>query len=250
MAVRDETAPHGLKLTIQDYPYAADGLLVWDSIQEWITDYVSLYYPDNATILNDSELQAWWNEVVTKGHVDKKDEPWWPTLDSPQSLVKILTTIIWIASGHHAAVNFGQYDYTGYVPNQPCIARTLIPEKTDPAFKKLLRDPHKVMLEMLPSQEQATIVMMVVESLSTHSPDEEYLGYNGNHRNWTSDERAQKAFEKFAARLAEVDKKIVERNGDLVLKHRTGAGTLPYELLLQTSTPGITMRGIPNSISI
>lgn len=106
------------------------------------------------------------------------------------------------------------------------------------------------MLEMLPSQEDSTIVMMVVESLSTNSPDEEYLGYNGNHENWTNDERAVKAFKAFAARLAEVDEKIIQRNGDLANKHRTGAGTLPYELLLQKSGPGITMRGIPDSISI
>ena len=251
MAERDETAPHGLRLRIEDYPYAADGLLVWDSIETWIKDYVGLYYADSNAILGDVELQAWWNEIVTKGHVDKKDAEWWPKLDSPQSLVRILSTIIWIASGHHAAVNFGQYDYTGYPPNQPCLARKLIMDgHDDPEFKVLLKNPHKIMLEMLPSQEQATIEMMVVESLSTHSPDEEYLGYNGNHANWTSDERAEKAFQEFADRLAKADEKIWERNHDLKNKHRTGAGTIPYELLLQKSEPGITMRGIPNSISI
>ncbi|KAG0579870.1 hypothetical protein KC19_4G130100 [Ceratodon purpureus] len=250
MAERDESAPHGLRLRIEDYPYAADGLLVWDSIEAWIRDYVSLYYSDSATILEDVELQAWWDEIVTKGHADKKGEDWWPKLDSPQNLVRILTTIIWIASGHHAAVNFGQYDYTGFVPNQPCLARKLIPEQDDPEFERLLRDPHKFMLEMLPNQTQATTVMTVVSALSAHSPDEEYLGYSGNHTNWTSDERAVKAFRAFSRRLAEVDKKIIERNKDLKNKHRAGAGTLPYELLLQKSGPGITMRGVPNSISI
>ncbi|KAG0629524.1 hypothetical protein M758_1G110200 [Ceratodon purpureus] len=250
MAVRDADAPHGLRLRIEDYPYAADGLLVWDSIEQWVRNYVSLYYPDSQTVLRDVELQQWWTEIRTKGHADKKDEPWWPKLDSPQNLVKILSTMIWIASGHHAAVNFGQYDYSGFVPNQPCLARRLVPEPGDPEFQCLLRNPQKVMLDTLPGQEQSTVVMMVVESLSTHSPDEEYLGYNGMHTNWTSDGRAVKAFKAFSARLAEVDKKICERNADLTLKHRTGAGTLPYQLLLQKSGPGITMRGIPNSISI
>jgi lipoxygenase len=250
MAVRDENAPHGLRLRIEDYPYAADGLLVWDSIEQWVRDYVSLYYSDSQTVLADVELQQWWTEIRTKGHADKKDEPWWPTLDSPQNLVQILSTMIWVASGHHAAVNFGQYDYSGFVPNQPCLARRLVPEPGDPEFRRLLRNPHKVLLETLPGQEQATVLMMVVESLSTHSPDEEYLGYNGMHTNWTSDARAVKAFKAFSARLAEVDKRIHERNGELMLKHRSGAGTLPYQLLLQKSGPGITMRGIPNSISI
>lgn len=250
MAVRDDDAPHGLRLRIEDYPYATDGLLVWDSIEQWVSNYVSLYYPDSQTVLRDIELQHWWTEIRTKGHADKKDEPWWPKLDSPQNLVKILSTMIWIASGHHAAVNFGQYDYSGFVPNQPCLARRLVPEAGDPEFQSLLRNPHRILLDTLPGQEQATVLMMVVESLSTHSPDEEYLGYNGMHTNWTNDARAVKAFKAFSARLAEVDKKICQRNGDLTLKHRTGAGTLPYQLLLQKSGPGITMRGIPNSISI
>lgn len=250
MAERDETAPHGLRLRIEDYPFAADGLLVWSSTEEWIRNYISLYYPDSQTILDDAELQGWWTEIRTKGHVDKADEEWWPTLDSPETLVKILTTMIWIASGHHAAVNFGQYDFAGFPPNQPCLARKFVPEVDGPEFKDLLKDPHKFMLQTLPNQEQSTVLMMVVESLSTHSPDEEYLGYNGMHTNWTNDQRAVEAFQAFTSRLAEVDKIIIERNKDLTNKHRAGAGTLPYELLLQKSGPGITMRGIPNSISI
>jgi len=200
MAVRDETAPHGLRLRIEDYPYAADGLLVYSTIEQWCRDYVSLYYPSSQTILSDIELQRWWTEIQTKGHPDKKDEPWWPTLTTPESLIQILTTMIWIASGHHAAVNFAQYDYAGFVPNKPCLARRLVPEPGDPDFGTLLRDPHKFMLETLPGQEQATVLMMVVESLSTHSPDEEYLGYNGMHTNWTSDNRAVQAFQAFSAR--------------------------------------------------
>uniref|UniRef100_A0A7I3Z3M3 Lipoxygenase domain-containing protein n=1 Tax=Physcomitrium patens TaxID=3218 RepID=A0A7I3Z3M3_PHYPA len=125
MAERNDSAPCAVRLRIEDYPYAADGLLVWSSTEEWIRDYVTLYYPNNDCILEDEELQGWWMEVRTKDHVDKKDEGWWPTMDSPESLVRMLTTKIWIASGHHAAVNFGQYDFTGYVPNQPCLARKL-----------------------------------------------------------------------------------------------------------------------------
>lgn len=164
--------------------------------------------------------------------------------------MEILTTLIWVVSGHHAAVNFGQYDYAGFVPNRPCLARRLIPETTQSEFQKLLQDPHQFMLETLPSQEQATVLMMVVESLSTHTPDEEYLGHNGFHTKWTIDQRSIDAFKRFSARLAGVDKQIQKRNGDLKLKHRAGAGTLPHELLLHKSGPGITMRGIPNSVSI
>ena len=124
MAVEDPTAEHGLKLSIEDYPFANDGLILWDAIKQWVRDYVNHYYPDSSLVESDKELQDWWTEVRTKGHADKKDEPWWPVLKTPDDLVNVLTTIIWVAAGHHAAVNFGQYVYAGYFPNRPKMTST------------------------------------------------------------------------------------------------------------------------------
>ncbi|KAM4097016.1 hypothetical protein ACJW30_08G149200 [Castanea mollissima] len=103
MAIEDPTAPHGLKLTIEDYPYANDDLLLWDSMKEWVSDYVNQYYPSPSLIESDQELQAWWTEIRIAGHGDKKDEPWWPVLKTPKDLIEIITTIVWVTSGHHAA---------------------------------------------------------------------------------------------------------------------------------------------------
>ncbi|KAK6164235.1 hypothetical protein DH2020_001099 [Rehmannia glutinosa] len=108
MAVEDPNAPHGLKLTIEDYPYASDGLLLWDAIKQWVTDYVTYYYPEASLVQTDPELQAWWTEIRTVGHGDKKDEPWWPELKTTDDLIGILTTIIWVVSGHHAAQALAQ----------------------------------------------------------------------------------------------------------------------------------------------
>lgn len=46
MAVDDPTAPNGLKLTIEDYPYANDGLNLWFALKKWVTEYVNHYYHD------------------------------------------------------------------------------------------------------------------------------------------------------------------------------------------------------------
>ncbi|KAK7849536.1 linoleate 13s-lipoxygenase 2-1 [Quercus suber] len=86
------------------------------------SDYVNHYYPEPSLVQSDGELQAWWTEVRTKGHADKKDEPWWPVLKTPENLIHILTTITWVTAGHHAAVNFGQYMFAGYFPNRSTIA--------------------------------------------------------------------------------------------------------------------------------
>ena len=58
MAVEDPTAPHGLKLTIEDYPFENDGLMLWDAIKQWVTDYVNYFYPDSSLVEADHELQA------------------------------------------------------------------------------------------------------------------------------------------------------------------------------------------------
>ncbi|XP_062171339.1 linoleate 13S-lipoxygenase 2-1, chloroplastic-like [Alnus glutinosa] len=251
MAVEDPTAPHGLKLTIEDYPFANDGLVLWDSIKEWVSDYVNHYYPNPRLIESDQELQEWWTEIRTVGHADKKDEPWWPVLKTPKDLIEIITTIVWVTSGHHAAVNFGQYTYAGYFPNRPTIARTNMPteEPSEEFWKNFLQKPEGALLQCFPSQIQATKVMAVLDILSNHSPDEEYLG-DTIEPAWAEDPIIKGAFERFNGRLLELEGTVDERNANRNLRNRNGAGVMPYELLKPFSKPGVTGKGVPYSISI
>ncbi|EXB28966.1 Linoleate 13S-lipoxygenase 2-1 [Morus notabilis] len=251
MAVEDPNAPHGLKLTIKDYPYANDGLMMWDCIKKWITDYVNHYYPDSKLVESDQELQAWWTEIRTVGHADKKDEPWWPVLKTPKDLIEIITTIVWVTSGYHAAVNFGQYAYAGYFPNRPTIARSNMPteDPTDEEWQKFIKKPESALLKCFPSQLQATRVMAVLDILSNHSPDEEYLGEKIEQA-WADDPVIKEAFERFNKSLKVLELIIDSRNENTELKNRNGAGIVPYELLKPFSKPGVTGKGVPYSISI
>lgn len=251
IAVEDPSMPGGVKPVIEDYPYAEDGLLIWSAIEDLVKSYVDHYYTEPNLITSDVELQAWWNEIKNKGHYDKKDEPWWPKLNTKEDLTGILTIMIWTASGQHAAINFGQYPFGGYVPNRPTLMRKLIPREEDPEYEKFLFDPEHTFLSSLPTQLQATKVMAVQDTLSTHSPDEEYL-HQLNHIQSasTKDPEVLKLFDRFSSRLEEIERIINKRNKDIHLKNRNGAGIPPYELLLPSSGPGVTGRGIPNSISI
>jgi lipoxygenase len=250
MAVQDPKAPHGLRLVVEDYPYANDGLLIWHSIEDWVRTYVSHYYPNSSHISQDNELQAWYSESINVGHKDLRDADWWPTLATPDDLVSILTTIIWLASAQHAALNFGQYPYGGYVPNRPPLMRRLIPEETDPEYANFLADPQKYFLHSITSTLQATKFMAIIDTLSTHSPDEEYLGERQQVLTWTSDVEMIKAFDEFSTGIQSVENEIKKRNSNPKLKNRCGAGVLPYELLAPSSEPGVTCRGVPNSVSI
>ncbi|KAJ9697886.1 hypothetical protein PVL29_007147 [Vitis rotundifolia] len=241
IAVEDADAPHGLKLLIEDYPFANDGLILWDALKQWVADYVNYYYKDASMVESDPELQAWWTEIRTKGHEDKKDEPWWPNLQTPDDLIGIITTITWMVSGHHSAVNFGQYDFAGYFPNRPTIARTNMPceEPTEEGWQRFLDNPNSELLACFPSKLQATRIMATLDLLSEHSSDEEYLGKD-RKLTWDEEPVIKEAFNRFSAKLEELGRTIDDRNKDNSLKNRNGAGVVPYELL----------RGVPYSISI
>ncbi|CAN6277851.1 unnamed protein product [Urochloa humidicola] len=249
LAVRKDDGE--IELTIKDYPYAHDGLMVWDSIKQWATDYVNVYYKSDEAVAGDAELKAFWDEVRNLGHADKKDEPWWPVLDTKDTLVETLTTIMWVTSGHHSAVNFGQYHFAGYFPNRPTVIRKNMPveEGRDDEMKKFLTQPETTLLDMLPTQMQAIKVMTTLDILSSHSPDEEYMGEHAEPA-WLAEPMVRAAFEKFGGRMKEIEGYVDECNNNPELRNRCGAGIVPYELLKPFSKPGVTGRGIPNSISI
>nr|XP_043612882.1 linoleate 13S-lipoxygenase 2-1, chloroplastic-like [Erigeron canadensis] len=251
MAEEDPNSPHGLKLAIEDYPYANDGLDLWDAIKGWVTDYVNHYYPEQKLVASDVELQAWWTEIRTVGHQDKKDEPWWPVLETPEDLMKILTTMIWVTSGHHAAVNFGQYDYGGYVPGRSTIARAKMPceDPTDEEWEIFKNNPENTLLATFPSQLQAAQIMSVLDVLSNHSPDEEYIGQK-MEPSFEENPMIKASYEIFAGKLKQLEGIIDSRNADTRLKNRHGVGIPPYQLLKPFSKPGVTSMGVPNSISI
>jgi lipoxygenase len=242
-----------LELTIKDYPYAHDGLMVWNTIRQWAADYVNVYYKSDEAVAADPELKAFWDEVRNVGHGDKKDEPWWPVLDTRDSLAETLTTIMWVTSGHHSAVNFGQYHFGGYFPNRPTTIRKSMPVEEeagrDEEMKKFLKQPETTLLDMLPTQMQAIRVMTTLDILSSHSPDEEYMGELAEP-SWLEEPMVKAAFEKFGGRMKEIEGFIDECNNNPELRNRCGAGIVPYELLKPFSKPGVTGRGIPNSISI
>ncbi|KAH7439974.1 hypothetical protein KP509_04G085300 [Ceratopteris richardii] len=251
MAVEDPSEKHGLRLLVDDYPYAVDGLDIWKCIKEWVHDYVLHYYKDDKDVQADKELQQWWTEIKEVGHGDKKDG--WLQLKGTKEAVEVMTTLIWVASAHHAAVNFGQYAYAGYMPNKPTMGRKLIPEDNDKESEdaQLLRSNQETYFMRTVSREsQAVQVMAVIEILSSHASDEEYLGQRTKTPFWSSDDDLLRAFERFGKRLKEVEATILQRNKDPTLLNRTGAAKLDYTLLLPFSGEGVTGRGIPNSTSI
>lgn len=249
MAIEDSSSSHGVRLLIEDYPFAVDGLEIWSAIKSWVEDYSTLYYKNDEMVLGDTELQAWWKELREKGHADKKDELWWPKMQTRKELIESCTIIIWIASALHAAVNFGQYPYGGYIPNRPATSRRLIPNIDTPEYEELKSNPDKAFLKTITSQMLSVLGITLVEILSRHSSDEVFLGERDSPE-WTADAEALRALHMFRNRLKEIEQKIISMNDDGRWKNRSGPVKMPYTLLYPSSDIGLTGRGIPNSISI
>nr|BAM95905.1 lipoxygenase [Ricciocarpos natans] len=247
----DASQPGGVKLVVDDYPFAKDGLEMWDAIYSYMGKYLNIVYNgSDKAVQDDAELQAWWKEAVEVGHGDKKDAPWWPKANSIKNLTDICATIAWIAGPHHAAVNFGQYAYAGFMPNRPSCCKKLIPEKGSSDETKMLEAPEKWLMNTISTQIATTIVMTVIELLSTHAVDEEYQGKRLND-NWTSHPEIKAAFSEFSAKMEALQRKLEQRNADPKLLNRSGPANVPYTLLYPYSeTSGLTGKGVPYSVSI
>lgn len=254
MAIPDSSCPHGLRLVIEDYPFAVDGLEIWDAIETWVTEYCNFYYQSDDMVKSDTELQSWWKEVRNVGHGDLKDRPWWPEMKTRVELIQSCTIIIWVASAFHAAVNFGQYPYAGYLPNRPTVSRRFLPEPGTPEYEELESNPDLAFLKTITAQFQTLLGVSLIEVLSRHSTEEVYLGQRDT-ADWTFDVEPLAAFERFKQKLIEIENNIMERNKDKRLKNRNGPVKMPYTLLYPNTSDysregGLTGKGIPNSISI
>ena len=205
----------------------------------------------------DEEIKEWWSEIRKVGHGDQKEG--WYELTTSENLVKALTTIIWITSGLHAAVNFGQYAYAGWPPNRPMLLRKFIPKQDSPEEKELFEDSDKFIAQMFPQKFQMEFVIAVMDLLSRHTSDEVYLGQRPPENKWEENEDVNKKFQDFRRELEEIEKKIMGRNKDYNLMNRWGNAKIPYKLLYPDTSKkraptkekmDINGRGIPNSISI
>ncbi|XP_062079850.1 linoleate 9S-lipoxygenase 6-like [Humulus lupulus] len=250
LAVKKNENGSAVCLVLEHYPYAVDGLEIWSAIRKWVEDYCTHYYASDDIVQKDTELQAWWKDVREVGHGDKKDEPWWPKMKTIDELVESCTILIWITSALHAAVNFGQYPFAAFFPNRPSLSRRLMPEEGSAEYNQLATDSvEKSMLLTITPKYLSDEGISLVHLLSKHTPDEVFLG-NEKNCDWTSDANILNAFTRFGRKLAKIEKSIEDRNKDVSEKNRAGLVNFPYTLLIPTSEPGITARGIPNSISI
>ncbi|KKD37542.1 MAG: lipoxygenase family protein [Limnoraphis robusta] len=235
---------------LAEFPYRDDALLLWNAIAKYVTAYLQRYYRDDQAVSQDPYLQAWAAELGaplnTRSLAEFPQKPaWLPSqvsgmvgleieslpdfprvpgfsaqITTLQQLIDIATQIIFTSGPQHAAVNFNQFDYAGYVPNFPLAAH---------ARPDVITSTE----EMLPSVEKDLQQMKITFALSGIFFGElgrsDLMGF--------VEDGDRKILANFQAELLEIEKQIKTRN-----QQRLSDDGVDYRYLLPSQ--------IPNSINI
>jgi len=205
-----------------NYPYRDDGLLIWGAIQDWVRNYLTLYYPSDSEVQQDRELQAWVAELISPDYGRLRGLGQSGRIRTRDYLGQVLTTLIFTASAGHAAVNFPQCTAMTYVPNWPLASFT--PARPGPHSEQDL-------LDLLPPLDVAHMQVSLGYLLGSI-----YYTQLGQYPktlifDYFSDRRVREHEDRFNERLAEIEVEIGVRNR---------ARRAPYPHLLPSRIPQST----------
>ena len=154
---------------LPNYYYREDGVRLWDAIESFVKSIIHLFYSNDADVKQDTELEEWAYEVHNYGFPSYLTSPqgrgFPQQINSRTELIEYCTLIIFTASVQHSAVNFGQFQTYGYVPNSPTNMRRPVPTQKNVAT-------YDELLESLPTLMSAGINVALTYSLSQFSDDE------------------------------------------------------------------------------
>ncbi|XP_077426902.1 arachidonate 12-lipoxygenase, 12R-type-like [Vanacampus margaritifer] len=157
---------------LQDVPnfyYRDDGLQLWSIIFKYVQGVIQYYYKSDDEVQQDSELQTWIGDIFEHGFLSQSQTEIPQRFTTVPELTKFVTMVMFTSSCQHAAVNSGQYDYGGWMPNTPV---TL--QRAPPIEKGTTSEA--TMLETLPPINVTAQGMAAVWLLSRQSLDFVPLG--------------------------------------------------------------------------
>ncbi|KAK3257470.1 hypothetical protein CYMTET_33444 [Cymbomonas tetramitiformis] len=186
---------------LPEYPYRDDALLLWDALDAYIGENVSLAYPTDESVQQDSELASFFRDLLHG--LGEKAGVLPASLDTREALCKLLVEFCFTVSAQHAAVNFTQYEFYGYVPYRPAVLT-----QSPPTSKGTTSEESYV--AMLPNRDQTQTLVGIGKVLTSTASDEQYLGQI--KQTWLYEAAPLKALEKFEGRLKEIEKEIDARN--------------------------------------
>jgi arachidonate 15-lipoxygenase len=192
---------------LPDYPYRDDALLVWEAIKDWATQYVDIYYADDAAVTGDTELAAWAASLMAEGAVKG-----FTAITTRKQLALVCTMIMFTASAQHAAVNFPQKAIMTFAPAITGAGWAAAPTVQTGQNRQEWLD----YMPPLPLALEQLDVLFLLGSIY-YRPLGTYLSNDFPYPEWFQDPAIigpDRALPRFQAALQEVEARILARNAE------------------------------------
>jgi hypothetical protein len=200
---------------LADFWYRDDALALYALIQRYVGEVLAAWYRTDEDVVKDYELQAWASEL---GRIGKLRGFPAPIPDYP-TLREALTTLVYTATGGHAAVNNGQFDKYTWVPNSPGSMRAVALE----ADRELTEDE---LWRAFPPRKRALAQLSMAWILSTPTDRSIIAAGNVEAFDPALSPPAARAVGVFRRELKALSATIGRRNAELVRE-----GKVPYTWL-------------------
>ncbi|XP_036416296.1 polyunsaturated fatty acid lipoxygenase ALOX15B-like [Colossoma macropomum] len=208
LCMPDDIKERGLE-TIPNCYYRDDGLELWDIVYKFVSGFVSHYYSDQ-DVKEDNELHSWLTEIRENGFLEHSEAGFPKSFCNVKELAKFVTMVIFTVSGQHSAVNNGQFDFGGFMPNFPSSLRCPPPRQKG----ETTRDS---VFATLPDISTTINTIAIVYLLSQESADRYPLGHYPEEL--FGEEAPLKLIAQFKSALQDLEMKIDTRNKKLVLPY-------------------------------
>uniref|UniRef100_A0A8C0NH48 Polyunsaturated fatty acid lipoxygenase ALOX15 n=2 Tax=Canis lupus TaxID=9612 RepID=A0A8C0NH48_CANLF len=209
LCLPEDIQARGVK-DIPNYYYRDDGLKIWGAVESFVSEIINIYYPSDASVCEDGELQAWVWEIFSEGFLGRESSGMPFSLETREALVQYVTMVIFNCSAKHYAVSAGQFDSCVWMPNLP--ASMQLPPPTSKGQTR-----PEGFLATLPPVNATCDIIVALWLLSKEPGDQRPLGtYPEEH---FTEEAPQQSIATFQSRLTQISKEIRERNQELALPY-------------------------------
>ncbi|XP_067283800.1 polyunsaturated fatty acid 5-lipoxygenase-like [Pseudorasbora parva] len=189
------------------YYYRDDGMKIWEAINCFVSDVVKIYYDSDEMVQKDVEIQKFVTDV-SFGMNDSDNFP--KSLKTQGELAEYLTAVIFTASAQHSALNFGQFEWYGWIPNSPSTMRKPPPQQKGQVDLQYIMDT-------LPDRDCSRELLGTIWGLTRFQSDELFLGmYPDVH---FTEQPMKEAIKTFRKKLDEVTHGIKLRNEGLTMDY-------------------------------
>ncbi|XP_042566457.1 hydroperoxide isomerase ALOXE3-like [Clupea harengus] len=188
---------------VPNFYYRDDGMLVWEALSKYVLGVVDMFYPTDIEVASDEELQSWILDIYKHGFLELDSTGIPKALTSVKEVVKFITMVIFTMTAQHSALNSGQFDFGGWLPNSPNSLQAGVPQSKEQITEADL-------LLSLPDINTSVWGMAAAWIASKRSGD--FVLLSQHREQYFSEPEVLSLTEQLRAELKEISKKIKERN--------------------------------------